>query len=108
MRKRNVIFQDAERRNLSDGRTRHQGAELDLAWSPARGWLLSAQGSLARHRHTDNAMSTALGQPVPLRHRDIATAPPRMAAAQLGWRPTAATHRARERRRMGRDWPTLQ
>lgn len=108
MRKRNVIFQDAERRNLSDGRTRHQGAELDLAWSPARGWLLSAQGSLARHRHTDNAMSTALGQSVPLRHRDIATAPRRMAAAQLGWRPTEATHIELEWVRMGRYWLDLE
>lgn len=91
MRKRDVIFQDAERRNISGGRTRHSGLEADLTWAFADGWQLSAQGTWARHRYTDNIQSAALNQLVDIQHNDIATAPRHLGSVQLAWQPVEAT-----------------
>lgn len=91
MRKRDVIFQDAERRNISGGRTRHSGLEADLTWAFADGWQLSAQGTWARHRYTDNIQSATLKQLVDIRHNDIATAPRHLGSVQLTWQPVEAT-----------------
>ncbi|MEZ5500172.1 MAG: TonB-dependent receptor [Steroidobacteraceae bacterium] len=49
MRKDNVILRDADGFNLSDGATRHRGAEYDLKYRLNSRWLLSASGSRSHH-----------------------------------------------------------
>jgi iron complex outermembrane receptor protein len=50
-RKRNFIFRDAAGFNVSDGRTRHLGVELDLAVRLAPRWDLQLATTYARHTY---------------------------------------------------------
>lgn len=92
MRKRDVIFQDSERRNISEGKTEHYGLELELSWQLSEHWQLAAQGSWARHRYADNVQAAAVGSPeLDIKGNDIDTAPHHLGSVQLRWNPLAAT-----------------
>lgn len=108
MRKRDVIFQDAQRRNISDGRTRHSGLEAELVWAFATDWQLSAQGSWARHRYTDNVHAAASASPGDIDGNDIATAPRHMGSVQLAWQPVDATRIELEWQHTGRYYLDME
>lgn len=81
MRKRNAILRDAEGFNLSDGRTRHRGIELDLSWRIAERWRAEANAAYAIQRY---AFDRALAGGETIRSGDeIDTAPRWLAGARL-------------------------
>ena len=87
MRKRNVILRDSNGFNVSDGRTRHEGAEIQLAWQPQPRWRVEFNSTQARHRYAfnrsiDGGETIAAG-------RDIDTAPRQLAALRLNYAPSA-------------------
>ena len=88
MDKDHVILRDASGFNVSDGRTRHRGIELDLAWRFAPAWTFSMAGTYARQtygftRSVDGGEQIATGN-------DVDTAPRHSGSAQLAWRPIDA------------------
>jgi len=82
MRKRNVIFQNADRENVSGARTEHGGLEGSVSWHGPRGWYAGIDATLAVHRYASNA--NLLGSNIDLDGRDIDTAPRRFGSARLG------------------------
>jgi outer membrane receptor protein involved in Fe transport len=87
MDKDHVILRDASGFNVSDGRTRHRGIELELAWRFAPEWTLSVAGTYARQtygftRSVDGGEQIVTGN-------DVDTAPRHVGTAQLAWRPAA-------------------
>lgn len=88
MRKDDVIFQDANRQNISGARTRHEGLEFSLRWAADNGWYAGVDATLARHQYASNA--ELLGSRLDLKGNDIDTAPRRFGSARLG-----------------RDWPLM-
>lgn len=91
MRKRNVIFQDADRQNVSGARTEHVGVEFSLDWRSDQGWYAGLAGNLARHRYASNA--NLLGARLSLEGNDIDTAPRHFGSARVGrqWQAGTAT-----------------
>ncbi len=82
MRKRDYIFQDAERFNVGDGRSRHVGFEVDLGGRSATGWHASLVASWARHTY---AFTRALpGGEWVRRGNDIDTAPRTLGSVEVG------------------------
>lgn len=87
MDKRNVILRDASAFNVSDGRTRHRGIELEAAWSP-RDWLtLSAEATYTRHEYRFNR-SAEQGERI-VSGNAVDTAPRRLHNLRLTLRPRA-------------------
>lgn len=86
MVKDNVIFRDSDRNNVDNGKTRHQGLELTLFWSPLDNLDLALTGSLAEHTYDDDRV---LGG-VNINGREIDTAPRELANLRLGWNPVEA------------------
>jgi len=81
MRKRDVLFRDAELFNRTGGGTRHEGLEADIGW-PLNGALaLDLTASFARHRY-DRDFLLAGGN---LRGLDVDTAPRRFGGIRLRW-----------------------
>ncbi len=58
MRKRDVIFQDDNRANVSGGKTRHQGVEVALALRPSERFDFGLNLSYARHEYDFSAATT--------------------------------------------------
>lgn len=83
MRKRNFIFQDANRFNQSDGRTRHRGVELQAAARLDSGLYGGFAGSYARQTYAFTA-TTPGGEQI-RSGNDIDTAPRSLASAHLGF-----------------------
>ncbi len=82
MRKREVIFQDADRQNVSGAKTRHHGAELQVDWRFAQQWYLGSALTAARHRY-DNRVRL-LGASGDIKGNDIDTAPRVYGSLRLG------------------------
>jgi iron complex outermembrane receptor protein len=82
MRKDNVIFQDADRQNVSGARTSHQGLEFSVYWNGSSGWYAGLDGSLARHRYDSDA--NLRGSSLEIEGNDIDTAPRHFGSARLG------------------------
>ncbi|GAB5414548.1 MAG: hypothetical protein Cons2KO_21510 [Congregibacter sp.] len=82
MRKRDVIFQDADRQNVSGAQTEHLGLEFSLRWNGANGWYAAADGNIARHRYDSSA--NLLGSRLDIEGNDIDTAPRHFGSARLG------------------------
>lgn len=82
MRKRDVIFQDSDRRNVSGARTRHKGLEVTLRWANDGGWFADFSASLARHRYDGEA--NLFGTQLAISGNDIDTAPRRFGSARFG------------------------
>ena len=82
MRKRDVIFQDADRQNISGARTRHEGLEFSAYWQGDSGWYAGIDATLARHRYDSNP--DLLGSRLDIKGNDIDTAPRRFGSARVG------------------------
>lgn len=83
MHKDDVIFQDADRQNVSGAQTRHYGMELSLAYQLAADWLFSLDGNIAEHQY-DSRVSL-LGSEGDIKGNDIDTAPNVFGSARLNW-----------------------
>lgn len=92
MRKRDVIFQDANRQNVSGANTRHEGVEFSLRWQSESGWFAGLAGTLARHRYDSNA--SLLGSRLDIDGNDIDTAPRHYGSARIGYDTTLAGTRS--------------
>jgi iron complex outermembrane receptor protein len=82
MRKTDVIFQDADRQNVSGAKTRHDGFEFSLLWAGSEGWYAGLAGNLARHRYGSSA--DLLGSRLNIKGNDIDTAPRHFGSARVG------------------------
>ena len=84
MRKDDVIFQDADRQNVSGASTRHEGLELSLDYQLNEAWYAGLDMTSARHRYDSN--SPLLGLDEEIKGNDIDTAPRRFGSVRAGWR----------------------
>ncbi|HRQ64172.1 MAG TPA: TonB-dependent receptor, partial [Xanthomonadaceae bacterium] len=79
--KRNVIIRDAEGFNLSDGRTRHRGVEIEGNAHLAAGWWLSGNAAYSVQRYAfDRAIA---GGETIVRGNEVDTAPRRLGSLRL-------------------------
>lgn len=99
-RKRDQILRDADGFNVSNGRTRHYGIELDARVPLGRGADLAFSGTIARHRY-DFSRNVVGAEPI-ARGDDVDTAPRSLAALRLSLRPGAQTLLWFEWEHMGR------
>lgn len=83
MNKDEVIFQDADRRNVSGAKTDHTGLELSVSYRPGGRWYGDLDITAARHRYGNNALP--LGVNTPIKGNDIDTAPRLFGSARLGF-----------------------
>lgn len=83
MRKNNFIFRDANGFNISDGKTRHLGAEALLYWQATDRLALSANLSWAQHEYDFNR-DLGRGEII-LKGNEIDTAPPWLGGMRLHW-----------------------
>jgi iron complex outermembrane receptor protein len=89
MHKDNVIFQDANRFNISGAKTRHYGAELSLDYRFNEQWYARFDGTWASHTY-DNEINL-LGSSGSIKGNNIDTAPKSFGSARIGWNfPTLA------------------
>ena len=73
MEKDEVIFQDADRHNISGASTQHQGVEISVDYRFAGHWYLGADTSFARHRY--DSPIELLGSSGDIEGNNIDTAP---------------------------------
>jgi outer membrane receptor protein involved in Fe transport len=90
MEKSDVIFQDADRQNVSGAETSHRGLELSLDYRGADGWYAAVDATAARHRYEGE--TPLLGSGTDISGNDIDTAPRLFGSARIGrelslWRP---------------------
>ena len=81
--KHEVIFQDANRRNISGADTLHYGLDVSLRWQLSEAVDLALDGTLQRHEY-DSAINL-LGSGGDIEGNRIDTAPDRFGSARLGW-----------------------
>ncbi len=81
MRKRDVLFRDAELFNRAGGGTRHEGFEIEASWQANPRLAVELTGSVARHRYDRDFF---LGG-VNLKGLDVDTAPRRFGGTRLRW-----------------------
>jgi outer membrane receptor protein involved in Fe transport len=83
MQKRDYIFRDANGFNISDGKSKHLGVELQAEARTDTGLFMSVAGTLARHTYDfDRAVSA--GESIDSGD-DVDTAPRTLASARLGY-----------------------
>jgi len=82
MRKRNYIFQDANRNNISDGKSRHIGVELQGDLRTSVGFYAGVAGTWAKH--TYDFSTAARGETIESGN-DIDTAPRTLGSLRIGW-----------------------
>lgn len=102
MRKKNVIFQDSQRRNVDNAQTTHRGIEYSLAWRMTPHWQLAVDGTRALHRYADDSPLQELAPGASIKGNDIDTAPRSMASVRLLWEPRDGTSADLEWQHMGR------
>ena len=83
MEKDEVIFQDADRQNVSGASTEHMGAELGLDYQINDSWYVGADLTAARHRY--DSRIELLGSSGNIKGNDIDTSPRLFGSARLGW-----------------------
>ena len=81
MRKRDILFRDAELFNRAGGGTRHEGFEIEASWQATSSLAVEFTGSVARHRYDRDFF---LGG-VNLKGLDVDTAPRRFGGTRLRW-----------------------
>ncbi|GAB5450155.1 MAG: TonB-dependent receptor [Halioglobus sp.] len=91
MEKDEVIFQDADRQNISGASTRHYGAELSLDYSFSDAWSLGVDVNAASH--TYDSATALLGSSGNIKGNDIDTSPRLFGSARLAWEFSALTGR---------------
>jgi outer membrane receptor protein involved in Fe transport len=82
--KDNVIFQDSDRNNVSDGETRHRGLEFNGIVSLTDRLSMNLTATYARHTYAADVAPGGL--PVALDGLDMDTAPELVGNVQLDWR----------------------
>ena len=82
MEKTDVIFQDADRQNVSGAETSHRGLELSLDYRSDSGWYAGLDASAARHRY--ESASPLRGSGSNIEGNDIDTAPRLFGSARVG------------------------
>jgi iron complex outermembrane recepter protein len=83
MHKDDVIFQDADRQNVSGAQTRHYGAELGMDYRLSETWSAGVDANVASHTY-DNHVEL-LGSTGDIKGNDIDTAPRVFGSARLAW-----------------------
>lgn len=91
MNKEDVIFQDADRQNVSGAQTNHYGAELSVDFLLSDNWSLGIDANYASHTY-DNDVEL-LGSSGNINGNDIDTSPNAFGSARLGWDFSALTKR---------------
>ena len=91
MQKNNVIFQNAQRQNISGGKTRHSGLELEFNWQINQQFTLAYSGSYARHKYDNSVRPQGTSATVDINGNDIDTAPRLIQSARLQWQYAAAS-----------------
>ena len=81
--KDDVIFQDADRQNVSGASTLHYGLDFSLRWQIANDWDIAVDGTVARHEY--DSRTRLLGTSGDIKGNDIDTAPHNFGSARLGW-----------------------
>jgi outer membrane receptor protein involved in Fe transport len=104
MDKDNVIYQDADRRNVGNAQTRHRGIEYTLAWQFAARWSLAADGTLARHTYESDDRLQGLPPGTSIEGNEMDTAPRSMASMRLAWEPTERTRAELEWQHLGEHY----
>lgn len=82
-RKRDEVLRDANGFNVSAGRTRAEGIELDLSYAPSGRHRLDIAATWARHRY-DFSEVVARGEEI-VSGRDVSSAPRWLGSAQFWW-----------------------
>ncbi|UTA48369.1 TonB-dependent receptor [Simiduia sp. 21SJ11W-1] len=85
MKKDNVIFQNADRLNLNDGETEHQGLEYELHWQMNTRWDLALTGSLADHHYRSNVSAPGSSDTIATDGNRLVSAPRNMNTLRLGY-----------------------
>tara|TARA_R110002110_G_scaffold66978_1_gene182937 strand:- start:21002 stop:23083 length:2082 start_codon:yes stop_codon:yes gene_type:complete len=83
MRKDNVIFQDADRQNISGAQTVHTGLEASIDYRLSEAWKVSLDANMANHEY-DNRVRL-LGASGDIKGNEIDTAPEFFGSARLQW-----------------------
>ena len=83
MEKDDVIFQDANRFNVSGASTVHYGLDASLRWQFAADFDLALDATLARHEYDSDI--DLLGSSGNINGNQIDTAPEHFGSARLGW-----------------------
>lgn len=86
MRKRDSVFRDSEGFNVSGARTRHDGIEAALDWSPHPMLRLDLDLTYARHRYDFDTVASR-GETF-VSGRDVDTAPRWLGSAELEFTPS--------------------
>jgi outer membrane receptor protein involved in Fe transport len=81
MKKKNSVLRDSEGFNVSNGRSRHSGMELDVDWQWHDDWQLAANLSFGNHEY-DFDLVAARGETF-VSGREIDTAPRWLGSAEL-------------------------
>ena len=83
MEKDEVIFQDANRQNISGAKTQHDGLEISLDYAFAESGYLGLDATYARHQY--DSRIALIGSSGDIKGNDIDTAPRVFGSARLGW-----------------------
>ncbi len=102
MEKHEVIYQDADRRNVSGARTKHRGFEYSAGLQLGESWRLSADGTVAAHRYDSADPLQGLPAGTDIKGNDIDTAPRNFSSVRLSWEANSKTSAELEWQHMGR------
>ncbi len=89
MKKDEVIFQDADRQNISGAKTSHVGLDISLDYQLADHWSARLDATYAEHKY--NSHIQLLGSSGDIKGNIIDTAPKVFGSAGLRWDMTEAT-----------------
>ena len=81
MKKKNSVLRDSEGFNVSDGKSRHSGIEIDLNWQLHDDWQFSVNASFGEHEY-DFDLVAARGETF-VSGREIDTAPRWLGSAEV-------------------------
>lgn len=89
MKKRHFFFRDADGFNVTNGKTRHVGVEVQVSL-PLTPWLeLKGSAAYARHTYDFNRIVSAQASEVIRQGNDVDTAPRWTGNMRVLWRPTS-------------------
>jgi len=82
MRKKEVIFQDRDRQNVSGADTDHKGIEIELAWQINSVWYAQVAANVADHEYASSIQ--LIGSRGDILGNTIDTAPEHFGSARIG------------------------
>ncbi|MBT4522583.1 MAG: TonB-dependent receptor, partial [Halieaceae bacterium] len=102
MKKDDVIFQDADRQNVSGAKTRHYGIEYSLRWQLLNQLRIELDGTYAHHQYDNNATPRGVNAGDNIEGNDIDTAPRHMSSVRLAWDMASNSHAELEWTHLGK------